>query len=270
MTGPADTPFQPNWTSRPGATIADILNERQGWPAFLAAGMAALGAEVTLGLLDGTTMITPPVAAFLAAQLGSTERFWLARDAHFRADTARLAGAPLTALTVVRLVLAWRLAGADRVANQGQNQEVERANHALNSLTIPQLDALLRDLADDAGARAARDIIEHLRLAFTRHPDGTVTFTGDARLAAEQADALAEAYLVDVQQALWLEVEAYWKAGFLRGAKFWHGREEPGTMWQSEQNECWTAARELWACLPPTALPDARLVVAATHAEEGS
>ncbi|MFT2721648.1 hypothetical protein ACMT4L_16780 [Deinococcus sp. A31D244] len=64
-----------------------------------------------------------------------------------------------------------------------------------------------------------------------------------------------------------LELEAHWKAGFLRGAKFWYGRTEAGTMWQSEQNECWQAAGRLWPAVRPERLEDARQIALAQAQE---
>lgn len=55
-------------------------------------------------------------------------------------------------------------------------------------------------------------------------------------------------------------LEAHWKAGFLRGAKFWQGKTNSGTMWQSEQNECWQAANLLWPSVRPESVDDARQV----------
>lgn len=56
------------------------------------------------------------------------------------------------------------------------------------------------------------------------------------------------------------ELEAHWKAGFLRGAKFWYGKGEQATMWQSEQNECWRAANRLWPSVRPESIEDARQI----------
>ena len=72
---------------------------------------------------------------------------------------------------------------------------------------------------------------------------------------------------LDVSPVLGLEFETYWKAGFLRGAKFWYGKTEAATMWQSEQNECWQEANKLWPLVRAESLNDAR-AVAQAFAEE--
>lgn len=66
--------------------------------------------------------------------------------------------------------------------------------------------------------------------------------------------------------ALEAEREAHWRAGFLRGAKFWAQRTEPATMWQSDQNACWAASFHLWPP-PPARIGEARAVVEASRAE---
>lgn len=66
------------------------------------------------------------------------------------------------------------------------------------------------------------------------------------------------------------DLEAHWKAGFVRGAKFWHGRTEDATMWQAEQNECWQAAGQLWPGVRPEQLRDAREIGRAQATTDGT
>jgi len=71
--------FRPNWTSPPGETILDILNERQ-----LSVGLFAKklnqSPKYIDGLLQGYEIISTDVAEMLEATLGGSSDFWLARE----------------------------------------------------------------------------------------------------------------------------------------------------------------------------------------------
>lgn len=99
------------------------------------------------------------------------------------------------------------------------------------------------------------------QLGVLRSESGTRFIIGgrQTELSADEFSALV-AILVPPAPT---EAEAYWKAGFLRGAKFWYGKSNSGTMWQSEQNECWQSANLLWPVVRPESVEDARLVSAA-------
>lgn len=81
--------FTPRWASPPGATLNDILNERQQSPELMAETM-----DVTLdavhGLLTGQTPVTVGLARKLALHVGSTVEFWLTRDVQYREDMNRV------------------------------------------------------------------------------------------------------------------------------------------------------------------------------------
>lgn len=80
--------FEPNWASPPGDTIEDLLDER-GWTrAELAERMGFTRKHVN-ELLKGRAAITPEAASRLSTVLGAPVRFWLTREAHYRAALER-------------------------------------------------------------------------------------------------------------------------------------------------------------------------------------
>jgi len=84
--------------------------------------------------------------------------------------------------------------------------------------------------------------------------------TREARNAsAEELELLAEAeavarQVVDQPKPA-PDAQAYWQAGFLRGAKWWEGQQEGATMWQSDQNAAREAAADLWHKQRPEVMP---------------
>lgn len=80
-------PFQPKWVSPPGDTLADLLEER-GWSQAEFADRADFSRKHVNDLLKGRASITPETASRLAMVLGSTEQFWLTREARYRAALA--------------------------------------------------------------------------------------------------------------------------------------------------------------------------------------
>lgn len=84
-----DTFHPDDWISPPGDTIADVLKARDWSPRAFAknAGIPLVQAE---RLISGDAPIDEATAATLARTLGSTRRFWLTREAHYRARIRRL------------------------------------------------------------------------------------------------------------------------------------------------------------------------------------
>ncbi|WP_164771996.1 ImmA/IrrE family metallo-endopeptidase [Mesorhizobium sp. M2C.T.Ca.TU.002.02.1.1] len=80
---------EPNWASPPGATIARVMKMREIDAAELADAMN-LSAEDFDSLLRGRHRLNKEMAAVLADNLGSTARFWLARDKDYIRELARL------------------------------------------------------------------------------------------------------------------------------------------------------------------------------------
>jgi HTH-type transcriptional regulator/antitoxin HigA len=76
-------PFTPDWVSPPGDTILDLLEER-GWKqAELAARTGYTTKHIGL-LINGKASITDETAIRLERVIGSTARFWLAREGQYR------------------------------------------------------------------------------------------------------------------------------------------------------------------------------------------
>jgi plasmid maintenance system antidote protein VapI len=75
--------FSPDWTSPPGDTITDILEERDLSREDFADSLGE-SLEFTLELLEGRTSITSALAQQLSEILGASESFWLNREAQFR------------------------------------------------------------------------------------------------------------------------------------------------------------------------------------------
>jgi HTH-type transcriptional regulator / antitoxin HigA len=78
------------WASHPGRTIDAICREKGLSVEQLAAGVELSVADV-LQLLIGDLAITPAIAKALAKAVGSSERFWLAREEHYKLCRQRLA-----------------------------------------------------------------------------------------------------------------------------------------------------------------------------------
>ena len=80
--GPAAT-FNPDWFSKPGDTIVDIMYERNiSQENFLA--MMDMPSIPISGLIDGSTPITQEIAEKLSKVLGSTSEFWVEREKQYR------------------------------------------------------------------------------------------------------------------------------------------------------------------------------------------
>jgi len=87
-----DTFHPDDWISPPGDTIADVLQAR-GWSAQAFADNAGISHAHAERLINGDAPIDESTAAMLARVLGSTPRFWLTREAHYRARIRQLRGA---------------------------------------------------------------------------------------------------------------------------------------------------------------------------------
>jgi len=85
-------PFRPDWVSPPGDTIADLMEER-GWPQAELAVRLGYTTKHVSQLINGKAAVTEETALRLERVLGGGAAFWLAREAQFRAQRARLAAA---------------------------------------------------------------------------------------------------------------------------------------------------------------------------------
>lgn len=81
--------FEPKWTTPPGATVLDLLQER-GIPVSELAEVAHKDLRRVSRLLFGVEPLTSDWAESLSQVLGATPTFWLRREEHYRADLKRL------------------------------------------------------------------------------------------------------------------------------------------------------------------------------------
>lgn len=84
----ATTSFTPDWLSPPGDTIADLLDERSWTQAEFAVRLGTSRKFVNQ-LVAGEASINETTALRLERVLGSTTRFWLSREADYRAALAK-------------------------------------------------------------------------------------------------------------------------------------------------------------------------------------
>jgi len=82
-------PFNPDWISPPGETIADLLEDLDWTQAQLAKRLGYTTKHVSQ-LVNGKAPITEDTALKLARVLGSTEEFWLEREAQYRAALVKV------------------------------------------------------------------------------------------------------------------------------------------------------------------------------------
>ncbi|MES2149664.1 MAG: helix-turn-helix domain-containing protein [Pseudomonadota bacterium] len=85
-------PFAPDWVSRPGDTIIDLVEER-GWTQAELAGRLGYSEKHVSQLVNGKVALTDDAALRLERVLGSHAGFWLAREAKYREHCARLEAA---------------------------------------------------------------------------------------------------------------------------------------------------------------------------------
>jgi HTH-type transcriptional regulator / antitoxin HigA len=82
--------LEPRWSSPPGDTITSVLRDRGMTPTDLTY-LLGLSRQEIRDLLDGTLSITISLARILADTLGGSAEFWIARDAQYLDDRARVA-----------------------------------------------------------------------------------------------------------------------------------------------------------------------------------
>ena len=81
--------FAPDWVSPPGDTIADLIEERDWTQVQLSERLGYTKKHVSQ-LINGKAPITEETALKLVKVLGSTEKFWLNREADYRAQLAQI------------------------------------------------------------------------------------------------------------------------------------------------------------------------------------
>jgi len=80
--------FAPDWVSPPGDTIADLIEERDWTQVQLSERLGYTEKHVSQ-LINGKAPITEETALKLTKVLGGTEKFWLNREADYRAQLAQ-------------------------------------------------------------------------------------------------------------------------------------------------------------------------------------
>lgn len=72
-------PFAPDWTSPPGDTILDLLEEKNLSIKEFSA-ITDIPTETIKDLIKGYTHIGPDYASLLSKHLGGTKQFWITRQ----------------------------------------------------------------------------------------------------------------------------------------------------------------------------------------------
>jgi len=85
-------PFDPDWASPPGDTIAEILHSRGMSVDDLANETGASPSKLN-GVLQGRETITIGLARSLERVIGASREFWISRDFQYRRQAAKLTGA---------------------------------------------------------------------------------------------------------------------------------------------------------------------------------
>jgi plasmid maintenance system antidote protein VapI len=80
--------FRPDWFSPPGSSIADILLEKRIDRIEFAGALGVKATDID-ALICGDLEIDSALAHRIAATLGSTSRFWLARETSYRRELRR-------------------------------------------------------------------------------------------------------------------------------------------------------------------------------------
>lgn len=88
---PEAVDFSPEWAAAPGLTISHALEQR-GMTYDELADALQRPRHFVFDLVAGREEITSELAEALARSVGSTKRFWLARERNYRATLERLAG----------------------------------------------------------------------------------------------------------------------------------------------------------------------------------
>lgn len=82
------SPFQPDWVSPPGDTIADLLEE-QGFNQAELASRTGFSKKHISDLVRGLASINAETALRLESVFGATAQFWLTRESQYREALAR-------------------------------------------------------------------------------------------------------------------------------------------------------------------------------------
>lgn len=82
--------FEPDWTSAPGDTITDIMEEN-GWSLSYVKGLLDMDDMTLARLLSGSLSIDRKLAELLKSVFGGSVHFWQEREKQYRLAIIRLA-----------------------------------------------------------------------------------------------------------------------------------------------------------------------------------
>lgn len=88
----AETGFAPQWFSRPGVTVARLMDAR-GYTVADVATKTGRDQNYVRGLLSGATSIDEPIAVELSGVLGGSAAFWMTRQRQYEQSLLNAAGA---------------------------------------------------------------------------------------------------------------------------------------------------------------------------------
>jgi plasmid maintenance system antidote protein VapI/Zn-dependent peptidase ImmA (M78 family) len=174
--------FYPNWISSPGATVLDILIERNCSVAEFAAATHRSSYDVAQ-LLTGVASLKPDWADDLVATIGASKDFWLRREAQYRREIARL-----SADADHRCLSKWlnELPINDMIRNgwieQADTAE-ELAHKALAFFGVPSVPAWRHTYGNVLDAAAYRT-----SLAYEVHPGAEATWLRQGEIQARAID----------------------------------------------------------------------------------
>lgn len=86
----AEEAFQPNWFSKPGDTLANLMERKALSPSDIA-DLLGRNTEIVYGLLAGTVAIDESIANQLANNVGGSPSFWTTRQTQFEESLDRAA-----------------------------------------------------------------------------------------------------------------------------------------------------------------------------------
>jgi len=171
--------FQPQWTSPPGDTIADLLAARRLSKGDLAHCLDT-SADFVEDLLQGREAITLGLARRLQDTVGGSAAFWMTRDRQYREDVARLREGGLSWLLELPLQDMERLGWITSDPYEGFEVESMLRYFAVRSVTVwrSRYAAVLQDAAfrtsptfESRPASVAAWLRQGERIALTRECD---------------------------------------------------------------------------------------------------
>lgn len=174
--------FDPDWISSPGATVLDVLTERNWSIAEFAAAVNRTSYDVAQ-LVTGATRLTPDWAEHLVETIGASTDFWLRREEHYRRDIARL-----SAVTSDDQLSTWlsELPIKDMTRNrwiEAADSLHEQAHSALAFFGVPSVDAWRQAYSTTLNAAAYR-----ASSAYEVHPGAEAAWLRQGEIQARAID----------------------------------------------------------------------------------